>query len=118
MKYSKLALSLGCIVALSLALAMPTMAGDELDGKTLFKDNCKVCHGKDSPDDEYTPMTLIQDQWERFCDKKYQKKHPELDHPTHKGKTLEDVITEEMLEAICDFAIEHAADSESPMTCG
>jgi hypothetical protein len=95
--------------ALACAIAM-SMSGvahaEDLDGQQLFRENCKSCHEADSPNGEYTPMSLIQDQWKRFFDRKYERKHKDLD------------ISPEVLEAIKKFAIDHAADSENPMTCG
>ncbi len=38
--------------------------------------------------------------------------------PNHDNKPVTEVITEEDLELIKKFAIDHAADSEQPMTCG
>lgn len=87
-------------------------------GQDLYKAHCKVCHAAESPHGEYTPMTLIQDQWERFFKQKYETKHAGLDHPSEAGKKVLDVITPEMLAKIKKFAIDHAADSEQPMTCG
>jgi mono/diheme cytochrome c family protein len=97
-------------------------AGDDadvkLDGKQLYRDMCKTCHGVDSDAGEYTPMFLIQEQWEIFFEEDYVE--------THKGLTYEDEaktevlkgITPEMLEAIRKFCHDGAADSEQPMTCG
>jgi len=90
----------------------------EPEGQQLYKAHCKVCHAADSEHGEYTPMTLIQTQWERFFDRKYEKKHAELTFPEADGKKVLEVITPEMLEKIKQFAIDHAADSEQPMTCG
>ena len=38
--------------------------------------------------------------------------------PAHDNKPVTEVITEDDLELIKKFAIDHAADSEQPMTCG
>ena len=62
-------------------------------------------------------MTLIQDQWERFFDEKYADTHGTLTLTGHDGNVT-DVITPAMLKAIEKFAVDHAADSENPMTCG
>ncbi len=87
-------------------------------GQDLYKNYCKPCHQADSPHGEYTPMTLIQDQWKRFFKDKYEAKHREVVDEHHEGKKVLEVITPDMLEKIKKFAIDHAADSEHPMTCG
>ncbi|MCP4896522.1 MAG: hypothetical protein GY906_06055 [bacterium] len=89
----------------------------KLNGQDLFKEYCKPCHDVDSENGEYTPMTLIQDQWERFFDEKYAETHESVTLTGHDG-SITDEITPEMLKAIKKFAVDHAADSESPMTCG
>jgi len=88
------------------------------DGRALYKEYCKPCHLKDSENGEYTPMTYIQDQWDRFFDEKYEETHKGVVDPNHENKPVTDVITPEMLKAIRDFAVNSAADSEHPMTCG
>lgn len=87
-------------------------------GRDLYRDYCKSCHGAGSPHGEYTPMTLIGEQWARFFDRKYTRSHEGVLDPAHVNKPVTEVITPEMLEQIRKFATEHAADSESPMTCG
>jgi hypothetical protein len=93
-------------------------ADKEMNGQQLYKSYCKTCHGANSPNGEYTPMTLIEAQWTRFFEKKYARTHTELVDTHHDNKTLSDVITPEMLEKVRTFAVDHAADSEHPMTCG
>jgi len=88
------------------------------DGRALFKEHCRICHGPDSANGEYTPMTLIQDQWEEFFDDNYVDAHKNVVDAKHGNKKVTDVITPEMLKKIKKFAIDHAADSEHPMTCG
>lgn len=90
----------------------------EPSGQDLYKAHCKVCHAAGSPNGEYTPLTLIQDQWEKFFKEKYEAKHKDLAHPAAEGKKVVEAITPEMLAKIKKFAIDHAADSEQPMTCG
>ena len=93
------------------------LAGKDATGQELYKEHCKPCHMKDSKNGEYTPMTLIQDQWERFFDKKFVPSHQSVVDEKHGGK-VPDVITPEILKKIKKFAVDHAADSESPATCG
>lgn len=87
------------------------------DGKTLFRNNCKVCHDKGSKNGTYTPMTLTQDQWRRFFNTKFSTTHKMVMHP-QAGKKLMEVLTPEQIKSIQRFAIDHAADSEQPATCG
>ena len=97
---------------------MAVAAKKKPKGQDLYKEFCKPCHGEDSDTGEYTPMSLIQDQWERFFDEKYAETHAGgLDH-AHDNKPVTEVISEDDLEEIQKFAIDGAADSEHPMTCG
>ena len=89
-----------------------------LDGKELFKNQCKVCHGPKAEAGEYTPMSLIQEQWEEFFAKTFADSHADLAAPGAADRKVTDVIEAPMLEAIRKFCVDHAADSEQPMTCG
>lgn len=101
-----------------LLLAGGASAEETVPGKDLYRDYCKSCHAAGSPHGEYTPLTLIQSQWKRFFDRKFERSHKKVMDADHGGKPVTEVITPEMIEQIRTFAIEHAADSESPMTCG
>ncbi len=114
-RHRALAGALACAVAMSFIGA--AQAAD-MDGQALFKDNCKSCHDKGSPDGEYTPMTLIQDQWTRFFDRKFERTHKDIMDAASGNRPVTETISPEELEAIKKFAVEHAADSENPMTCG
>lgn len=103
---------------LAIGLAGVATAAKKPSGKDLYREYCKPCHLADSPNGEYTPMTLIQDQWNRFFDEKYVPAHKDVVDPNHDGAKVLDEITPEMLKQIRDFAVDHAADSEHPMTCG
>ena len=106
------------IVLLVITIGMLQAKDDKMDGKTLYRTHCKSCHGPDSDNGEYTPMTLIQDQWDRFFDKKYVPAHQNVTDPHFGNKKVIDVISPEMLKEIRKFCVDHAADSEHPMTCG
>lgn len=93
-------------------------AGKDPSGQDLYKTQCKVCHAEGAPAGEYTPMTLIQSQWERFFEKKYEAKHAGVDFPGQPGMKVTQAISPDMLAKIRKFAVDHAADSEQPMTCG
>jgi len=109
------------IVAGVAALALTGIAtakDKKPDGRTLYKEYCKVCHTAESANGEYTPMTLIQDQWEEFFEDNYVSSHKDVTDTHHGGKKVLEEITPEMLKQIKKFAVDHAADSEHPMTCG
>ncbi|MDR3763823.1 MAG: cytochrome c [Acidobacteriota bacterium] len=87
------------------------------DGQTLFRENCKVCHGKGSKNGVYTPMSFTQDQWRRFFATKLVPSHKSAIHPVTHKNLLEGLTPAEM-KALQNFAVDHAADSEQPATCG
>ena len=90
----------------------------KMDGKELYKFQCKVCHTEDSKAGEYTPMSLIMDQWDEFFDETLAETHKELTCPKDEKTKLVDVIDKDMIKKIRKFCVDHAADSEQPMTCG
>jgi hypothetical protein len=118
MNRSKLIVATVLLGVLALSLANVATAAKKPKGIDLYKEYCKPCHEEESENGEYTPMTLIQDQWVRFFDTKYVKSHTDVLDPNHDNKPVTEVISEEHLEMIKKFAIDHAADSEQPMTCG
>ena len=95
-------------------LALPASAQD---GKTLYRNNCKVCNDKGSAHKQFTPMTLTQAQWRKFYSGKLAASHATVVHPTT-GKKLLESLPPEQMKAIQRFCIDHAADSEAPATCG
>ena len=106
-------------IAALLALAIAAQAGEKkLNGKELYRNNCKGCHGENSPAGEYTPMFLIQEQWERFFAEEYVPAHKAVVDTLNGNKPVTEIITDDMLKKIHEFCIEGAADSEHPMTCG
>lgn len=118
MNRRSLPLSLAFAALLAAGGASLAPAGDEPDGKTLFRQYCKGCHGPKAKAGEYTPMTLIGDQWTRFFDKKFVPTHRGIADPAHGDQPVPEAIPPADLEKIRRFAIDHAADSEHPMTCG
>ena len=118
MNRSRLFVATVLIGVLALSLANMATAAKKPKGVDLYKEYCKPCHEADSDNGEYTPMTLIQDQWERFFDKKYVDSHSGVTDPAHDNKPVTEAISEESLKMIKIFAVDHAADSEQPMTCG
>jgi cytochrome c5 len=104
------------MVATMFILVGTALAGG-LDGKSLYRDNCRVCHDKGSPHKQYTPMTLTQAQWRSFFSAKLVSSHKSAVHPKT-GKHLLESLSPEQMKAIQRFAIDHAADSEQPATCG
>ena len=118
MKRIAIILSLAAALLLLAGVALAEDKADEpkLDGKALFKTQCKVCHTEDSDAGDYTPMYLIIEQWERFFDEDYAETHAEAAYED--GAKVMETITPAMLQEIRKFCIEGAADSEHPMTCG
>jgi len=90
----------------------------KMDGKELYRNVCKQCHGPDAKAGEYTPMTLIQDQWNEFFDDVLVDTHKDVTCPGDDTRKLLDVLDKDMLKKIRAFCVDHAADSEQPMTCG
>jgi hypothetical protein len=105
-------------LSLTLSLGLLHAAGEKATGKDLFKAHCRTCHGPKGPAKEVTPMTLIQEQWERFFKDKFASTHAAVKNPAQGDKPVPEAIPAEDLEKIKQFAIDHAADSEQPSTCG
>ncbi len=118
MNKSRVIVATVLIGVFALSLANVATAAKKVKGADLYKEFCKPCHEEGSENGEYTPMTLISDQWDRFFEKKYVDSHSEVLDPNHDNKPVTEVISEDDLEKIKTFAIDHAADSEQPMTCG
>ncbi|MCP4572049.1 MAG: cytochrome c [bacterium] len=89
----------------------------EFSGKDLYKTACKPCHTEDAEGGEYTPMSLIQEQWDEFFDV-IAETHGETTCPADDSKKLLDILDDNLLKKIRKFCVDHAADSEQPMTCG
>ena len=104
------------LVAMLISTQGITYDGKEESGKDLYKQNCKVCHEKDSLNGEYTPMSLTQDQWKAFFKNKLTAKHKDVVLTREKKKLLE-YLTTPQIEKIQKFCVDHAADSEQPQTC-
>ena len=119
MRNSKLIIAILFLTVMALGIADVATAGKKkVKGKDLYKEFCKPCHDTDSKNGEYTPMSLIQDQWERFFDEKFEATHKDLTCEKHEGKKILDILSEDDIKKLKKFTIDHAADSEHPMTCG
>ena len=106
------------VVLVAAVVALYALAVDKpADGRTLYRNNCKVCHDKGSKNGTYTPMTLTQDQWRRFFGSKLIPAHKNAVHP-QAGKKILELLSPADLKSIQRFVIDHAADSEQPATCG
>ena len=129
MKDSKL-MRILLVLAMAILVAGAALANDEakeetevqdvkkMDGKELFIAHCKVCHMEDSDAGEYTPMSLIMDQWDEFYDEGFAEAHKEVPSLNDKDKMAPDMFDKKMIKKLRKFCVDHAADSEQPMTCG
>jgi cytochrome c5 len=112
------------LVASQIVVLGGTAAGQALaetsveEAQRLYREHCRHCHDDGSANGEYTPMTLIQAQWERFFKRKYERKHRSVVDEKFGGVPVTEAISPEVLEKIQGFAIDHAADTDQPMTCG
>ncbi len=105
------------ILIASVFMLVGTALAGGMDGKALYRENCRVCHDKGSPHKQYTPMSMTQAQWHTFFSTKLVPSHKNVIHPTT-GKNLLESLSPEQMKAIQSFAVDHAADSEQPATCG
>ena len=94
----------------------PAQEKPSANGKDLYKQNCRICHAKDSSHGEYSPMSLIQEQWKRFFTSKFAFTHKDVNLPGQEKKLLE-ILTAEQIKIIQKYCLDHAADSEQPQTC-
>ena len=90
----------------------------EMDGKEIYKGLCKSCHGPDADAGEYTPMDLIMEQWDEFFQDTFAETHKDLTCPKDDSAKLTDILSKDILKKVQKFCVDHAADSEQPMTCG
>ncbi|MCB1183352.1 c-type cytochrome [bacterium] len=90
----------------------------EMEGIEIYRNVCKACHGADGPADEYTPMSLIMEQWDEFFQDTFVETHQDVACPKDDTRKVTDVIQGDVLEKVHEFCVDHAADSEQPMTCG
>lgn len=89
---------------------------EEKTAKEMYKEDCRVCHTEDSPNGDYTPMSLTQDQWKEFFKNKLKDTHKDVVLEREKKKLLE-YLTPEKIKELEKFCVKHAADSEQPQTC-
>ncbi|RMG47014.1 MAG: hypothetical protein D6718_04560 [Acidobacteria bacterium] len=83
----------------------------------LWKASCRVCHQPKGSAKPLSPSSLIGMQWQRFFAKQFARTHARLTHP-EKKRALGEILTPEIRKQLEKFLVDHAADSEQPMTCG
>jgi len=109
----------GIVLAATASLPLSASAESAVEeAQRLYREHCRHCHDDGSENGKYTPMTLIQSQWERFFDRKYERTHRNVPDEKFGGAPVTEVIDEETLQKIRSFAVDHAADTDQPMTCG
>ncbi|MEP5763770.1 MAG: hypothetical protein ABJ308_04220 [Halieaceae bacterium] len=110
-----------CIAAgVALTLMLSPLASAETsveEAQRLYREHCRHCHTDGSEAGKYNPTTLIQAQWIRFFDRKYEREHRKVIDTRFGDRPVTEVISPEELEKIRRFAVDHAADTEQPMTC-
>jgi hypothetical protein len=112
------------LVASLVVLAGHALAADDetalkdMKAKDIYKMACKPCHTEDAEAGEYTPMSLIGEQWEEFFDELIADSHKDLACPQDKDAKLLEILDKDILKKLRAFCVDHAADSEQPMTCG
>jgi len=94
----------------------PTLA--EMKGIELYRNICKSCHGPDADAGEYTPMDLIMEQWDEFFQDSFVETHKGVACPKDDSQMVTDIFKGDVLKKVHKFCVDHAADSEQPMTCG
>ena len=109
-----LVLLLACAAA---AETTDPVAPADMDGVTLYRTYCKTCHGEDSEAGEYAPLDLIMDQWDEVFDA-IEETHAEATLESTDNKPVTEFLGGKLLGKIRKFCVDHAADSEEPMTCG
>jgi mono/diheme cytochrome c family protein len=78
-----------------------------LDGEKLFTAKCGKCHASGSAP-VFSPVKYASSQWERFFEKDKHKRK----------KDISQEVTAEELEAIKQYLVDHAADSDRPVAAG
>ncbi len=118
MKITKILVLLFGMIAAGFSLSTTRVSGNEQkeSGKDLYRADCRICHDKESPNGEYSPMSFTQDQWKKFFDTKLATTHKDIVLAAKSAKLLE-VLTSEQLAKIKKYCVDHAADSEQPQTC-
>ncbi|MBN2109426.1 MAG: hypothetical protein JW832_18505 [Deltaproteobacteria bacterium] len=78
------------------------------DGKNIFMTKCGSCHRAGGEASVCSPSKYAGVQWQRFFEK---------DRHTAK-KNIKDLISPADLNAVQDYLVKHAADSEQPESLG
>ena len=117
----RLILLVGSLVLLLAAVAVAEttdpVAPADMDDATLYRTYCKTCHDADSEAGEYAPLDLIMDQWDEFFDA-IEETHAEAVLESTDKKPVTEFLGSKLLDKLRKFCVDHAADSEEPMTCG
>ena len=78
------------------------------DGEALFKSQCGKCHGASGEAPAFSPVKYASSQWERFFKRN---KHG-------RKKDISGQISGGDMDAIMQYLIGHAADSDLPVAAG
>ena len=89
------------LLALSISTPGQTASEQEIEeAQNLYREYCRHCHTDGSEAGKYNPTTLIQAQWIRFFDRKYERAHRKVADDAHGGAMVTDVIGAEDLAKI------------------
>ena len=78
------------------------------EGEALFKSACGKCHGSGGEGPVFSPVKFASSQWERFFKREKHKR----------WKDFSGVISGAELDAVKQYLMSHAADSDLPIAAG
>jgi len=83
-------------------------SGYALDGKDIFLVKCGVCHQGGKEVSAFAPTKYATTQWERFFKRNKHKRKKDISH----------LFTQDEWQAVKEYLVNHAADSDQPEAVG
>lgn len=78
------------------------------DGEKLFNMKCGKCHTQGGSAPVFAPVKYASSQWERFFARNKHKRK----------KDISDIVSDQEVEMIKEYLVDHAADSDRPIAAG